>query len=471
MKFDAEKIMVVAIIAMCMLHLYFYDINQGWWWDEAVFLDSAKLIANGEGYILDQFRPPLFPHLLSLFMFSGTAVKLIPPLFSVMSVIAIYYLGKALYSRQAGLLSALFLSSSHLFIFFTAKIFGESVFVFLMTMSILFFYSGIRKDERLFLLAGLFAALSLLTRYTGLILVPLFGMMLIVERKHLKSKWLWAGVFVFVVSLYPWLSFCDCVYSSPFGCMEANFRIVEDTAGFMPDAGNWTYYLDKSVAIFGFAFLLMVPAVFFMQKERKLPDKLMLSGFVLCLVFLACVARKEIKYAVSFFPIFYTFIGYGAYRILYSKDNNGKEKIKAVPSVLILSILLIAELSSGISLLYDDYLSGSAQREAAEYLKSEGVSKGTFIMTENYPVFHYVTEAGIIKFSDMGQGFGEVDEDSFRETVYNKSVEYVIIDKFEPTYPDFINASVNASERFDFLSLEKVVKFGGEDAIWIYRVV
>ena len=146
---------IILAVATVIPGLYFYNVNQGYWWDEAVYLGLARNLYEGNGYFVnmnqDSFRPPFFPALTAgmwwAFGFSEPLVKALPPLFLMLSGIVMYFFGKKLYGMEAGIWASLMLVTSHMFLFYGQKFLTETLFVFLSLMMLYTLYTGMEEKK------------------------------------------------------------------------------------------------------------------------------------------------------------------------------------------------------------------------------------------------------------------------------------------------------------------------------------
>ena len=89
-KLTANNVFLILLLINIGFMVYFYNVNQGYWWDEAVYLGLAQNLNEGRGYWInvegqEAFRPPLLPYLTAgLFSmgFTEPLVKALPPLFA-----------------------------------------------------------------------------------------------------------------------------------------------------------------------------------------------------------------------------------------------------------------------------------------------------------------------------------------------------------------------------------------------------
>lgn len=92
-------------------------------------------------------------------------------IFAVLTIIAVFFLGKQMYDRNTGLLSAIFLAVAPFFILNSITVLVHTPFLFFYIIFILFFFKSINKDSLLNpLIGGLSLGFAFLTRPADIIL-------------------------------------------------------------------------------------------------------------------------------------------------------------------------------------------------------------------------------------------------------------------------------------------------------------
>jgi outer membrane protein assembly factor BamB len=139
-------------------------------------------------------KPPLYMWLMSLayqaFGVSNFTTRLWSPIFATMLLVAMFYLGKILYNRAVGLVSALVLGLFATFYSFAQHAMTDVPFVFFLVASIYFFIqSQTRQNTRWQpVLGGLFFGLALMTKQLEALLIPIILLIYLILTQHnLKS--------------------------------------------------------------------------------------------------------------------------------------------------------------------------------------------------------------------------------------------------------------------------------------------
>ncbi len=162
-------------------------------------------------------KPPLFIWLETLsircFGLSEWSLRLWPAILAVAGCLAVYVVGRTLFDRKVGLLSAIILVTSGLWYGFGHIISLDMAVSVLLSCTLFTFLLGIREQpglKRRMLIWGSFicAALAMLTK--GLIGIVLPGLIvglwivLLNEWEILKSIYLRSGVLIFLLIAAPW---------------------------------------------------------------------------------------------------------------------------------------------------------------------------------------------------------------------------------------------------------------------------
>lgn len=162
-------------------------------------------------------KPPLFywfeAFLIKLFGLSEWSVRTGPALFALFGCLMVYYAGARLFSRTAGILSAVVLATSLLFFALSRLISPDMPVSVLLTASLLSFLLGTREPagsaRRLFF-RGFYAFAALATLTKGLIGVVFPGMIILTwmlvtkERRVLGSMHLPSGLALFLLIAATW---------------------------------------------------------------------------------------------------------------------------------------------------------------------------------------------------------------------------------------------------------------------------
>ncbi|NIA04130.1 MAG: hypothetical protein GWP09_02150, partial [Nitrospiraceae bacterium] len=174
---DNKKRVVIFITLIILLILSFilrlWPLQIYHWWDETVYLQNAEVIFSGRtNYNEFYLRPPLISLIFAggyLFYHSVYTAEVIVALMGTLSVYFIYLIGKEWYNQEIGLLSAIFLGLSPMFVEASHWIMTSTSSL---TFAMIAFYLSIialkKKSRTYILLSGVLMGISFLTRFTSI---------------------------------------------------------------------------------------------------------------------------------------------------------------------------------------------------------------------------------------------------------------------------------------------------------------
>lgn len=129
------------------------------WWDEFITLGVAKLDFSRMAHILStvgpsdigcELFPPLYHSLVRLCLGVGesdAAVRLPSVIFGTLTIPAVYFLGRTLFSKNAGLFAAAFCAVSAYHLNYSRELRPYSLYLFLAILSMAFFYRAFKENH------------------------------------------------------------------------------------------------------------------------------------------------------------------------------------------------------------------------------------------------------------------------------------------------------------------------------------
>lgn len=461
-----EKYLKHAIIVLILFSLaakfYFIFINEGMWWDEAVYLQLGKNIQKGY-YSLDQskaietFRPPLLPLLISPFSNDVTIARLFVALVSIFSVISVYVLCKQLFGKDTALWASLFVSTNQLFVFFSIKVLTEPMFIALFCISLLFLTKGQKKRANFFF-AGMFAGLALLTRYLGTLLIAacmLYFLFLFLKSKEKKgkektdiAKKAMFYIFGLLLALSPWLAASHFYYGNLLGSYLTNFAVYAEE---LP-AYNFLGNLSGTAEILGFQAVFMLAGLCLFAaraKKNEARNILLLALFILPMAFVLLMPYAEPRYLLSYLAVYAIFAGF-----VLKHESKYARYLRAAALVACLFCAF-----SGFAIAWKDRDSSSGLAEASLFLKGM-TSENDAIMSESYPYVYYLSGRRAFVFPK--------NESDVPGYVRENEIKYVLLYKFEPKNPAYTQYYFESNAIFE--RVKSFGQWGDENAAVIYRV-
>jgi len=194
---------ILILIILLGLGLRLILINQSFWLDEAAQLDMSQqpVSAIWSGRDAD-FHPPLFYLLTHYWLNTGLrsewVLRLLPIIFGVWSIFAIYLLATKLFSSRAGLISALILAINPFHIYYSQEMRSYSLICLFAIFSYLFLI------RRQWLRLSLVNVLLIYTHYsTFFVPVSQIVFLAFYDRQHF-SRYL-QSVLITMVLYLPWI--------------------------------------------------------------------------------------------------------------------------------------------------------------------------------------------------------------------------------------------------------------------------
>jgi hypothetical protein len=224
---------LIFIILYLVFRVAILNINSAEWGDSYRILRATDYLKSFT-YPSDEKRPPLFSALLLLSPLTDAIAgsRVIMLMLSVLILTSFYFLLKQInlsLTENQRFFSMVFLAINPLFLYWSIRIYADSLFLFLMLLSLNIFYLYQRHPQRFLLPALSFTTiLAVLTRFEGYILFAclFLSIFLSVKKKFETLFYLIPFIlFLFMVIYFPQFSF----YKNPIGSSyvdEATGRIL-----------------------------------------------------------------------------------------------------------------------------------------------------------------------------------------------------------------------------------------------------
>ncbi len=214
---DRSNLYLLGILIFAFLirgYYFFLTKNQAHWWDTlayaAIAKESVYHLWTGTHFIVSEsiIRAPLLSFLWSLFMRLNLSeiwvLIFLEYLPSLASVYLVYLIGKEMYNKKVGLISAFIMSILWINIFYTARIMTDIPSSFLVLLSIYFFFKSYEDlNIKYFSLSIFSLSLSILMRNSSFLIGATYIIFLLIVKKHkiLKDKNFWIGGIIGIIPL------------------------------------------------------------------------------------------------------------------------------------------------------------------------------------------------------------------------------------------------------------------------------
>jgi len=288
---DKTNWILIGIIAFALIiRLYYFVLTKGQalWWDESEYLAMAKSWIHQIPALNENLNPQrtiLFPGLIALFYligFSDIMVKFLVVLIpSVLVVYIMYLIGKEMYNKKIGLISAFLMSIFWLLIFNTNRFHTDALGMLFSFLAILFFWKRYVTDKKrkYMLWVALFLALGILIRPLVGINVFILGVFLILMRRTriIKDKYLWVSTILGFIVLIPLLIYNYSKFNLIFAFISSYSTGLDPSGAwkiftFFQWFSEWIFFIIFIIGIIYILFNLIVGYDYIFKKKNLTAD-------------------------------------------------------------------------------------------------------------------------------------------------------------------------------------------------------
>lgn len=188
--------------------------NKFYFDDEFEYFKIVENFLKGNGFIISEklksFRPPLYPFILTIFKLLNIdifGIRLFQVFISTFTIYIIYLIGKETFDEKVGLLSAFVSAIYPFFIFYTGFLLTETLFIFLVTLTVFFILKIVENNGKISFKSGILLGLGGLTRPILQLYLPIvcFHILNLKENLTLRFKKIIFLFIGFFLSLSPWI--------------------------------------------------------------------------------------------------------------------------------------------------------------------------------------------------------------------------------------------------------------------------
>ena len=263
--------------------------------DEYIYSKTAKSFYDNFEFKVQNIPtntyPPLYPILLSIsFIFSDNMIlvyllmKIINCLISGLIIIPGYLLSKEFLNKKLSIISTILIGIHPAIFNFSNYIMAENLYYPLFLTSIYFLYKSIKENSyKTSLFLGIITGLTILTKFAGIILIPIIGLTslyLIIYKKQLRQIETKAiSLIIAFLTLIPWFIRNKLVLGNFIG------HYGEESLNFI------TVNFIKSIIIFSdwiiinlFSLLLSSGIILFLFNFTKIKTKIKDEFFIITLI-------------------------------------------------------------------------------------------------------------------------------------------------------------------------------------------
>ena len=359
-------------------------------WYSAPYTDGVYLMTLFESFNPNNSYPPLYSAILYLFNFglgdpiiSGRLVSII----SGMGVILLlFHFGRRFFDDKTALLAVLVYGTAPLVFRWDIRVMSDSLFSLFFLSSCYFLYRGLKKEgSSNFLLFNVLGALSALTRYQGLVFIPisLVWIYLNIAKKGGSER-----IIEMVIGIMCWF----CI---PAWMFYRGFSHARHFQGFLTGSGSIWLTLGKLIVmlemfipalVYAFGYLasgVTIYGIYLYSRERLGPKWFLFTCGYLFFAFWvahsAFIVSFQIRYFFPFWPLVSLFTAVGLVQTAKDHPRAG--------NVLLGLILIFNVFWVGMVLHFQRDAFGSLKR-SAEYV-AKNLPDAVIISDENYKFTYF----------------------------------------------------------------------------------
>jgi len=360
---------------------------HGWTWDEGIFAEIGKNLAfRGKFEIAQGFQQGQYQRgvylvpgpltmtlnalVIRLFGVGVVQVRMVSVLLSLGCILLVYVIGRQLASRAVGLIAALVLGANYLFLLLSRVGLTDVplVFFFLLTMYAYLRSRASPNRKRWAAVMGLSAAMATLSKYSGVLVVPIIALYYVVETlvtRRIAWQEIGTAVALFVM---PLAAFFGAVYFTYPEGIEQIVNLGAQQVGNIGVAETYTQFVREYPLLSLLGGLGLLAAL-----VRMSHTTLILVPWALTMFCWFILSSGSLKYSLILVPIF-ALLGGNLVHLAYSavESSRGRRKAVSMAGLGVVAALtascVVLHLKDGITELtrYDDY----SQQQVADFLNA-----------------------------------------------------------------------------------------------------
>ncbi len=368
-KILEKPFLAISILLVLCAYLFFFRLGSMALTDpdETFYAQTAKEMLNrGDWatpylYGKPQFEKPILIYWLvessyKMFGVNEKSARLPSAVFGLLGVIAMYLLGKLLFNKRAGFLSAIILATNVEYIILSRACITDMVLTVLMLAGVLFFFYGYLKGKGYFYIFSSAAfALAVLTKGPIAIFLPavIFSSFLFITKdlgalKKIPFGWC---LLVFILVAAPWYFLAYKIHGKEFIDAFFGFQNVTRFMQSEHKIGSQIYYNIPVIFAGFFPWSAFLPSGFWYFLKRS-------------------ISERKAERAIPIFILIWFFVIF-----IFFSISRTKLPTYVFPSFIALALM--------IGLLWDDFLNIAKNRERSDFARQldTGVKASYYLMT------------------------------------------------------------------------------------------
>jgi len=338
--------------------------------DDAYYAQKAKeLLRTGDLFTLYYNNTPRFDNtpfyiwlvalMFKLFGVNEYNARFFSCLSAIGSLVVIYLLARIIYKdKWSKFFSVLVLATTFYYTKYAMHAMFDVTLSFLYTLVMLFFILGILKNEKYFLLSGVFVGFSILTKsLLGTFPIIIMGaFLLLYDRKKILSKYFILSILISLFMALPWYLLEYIKYGDKFLSEHFGWLFLERGFGkSLPKQNLFSYfYYLKFLLIFYLPWIPFAIASIFVELKKKKREKeemfllLPIIWILTVLILMSIPGTRKSWYIMPVFPALALITG--DYFNRYVLRNEKVRILSARIIILVFSIIMIIVVATPISL-------------------------------------------------------------------------------------------------------------------------
>ena len=397
---NKTTLVLLLILFIFAAYLRIFPLQYSHFWDEAVYLQHARMFIEGRtNYSELDMRPP-FISVLYAFGFliwdNIYVANIVQGLITALVVPISYLFMRENFTQRSAVLTALLFAFSPYLVDFSHNLLTNSPAVTLMMASV-YLYS--RSDGKSHLGSGIMFGISVLTRFTSLFLVVFFALQLLLTIRQESS---WKRMLLFSIGsaavLVPYMSWA---YVS-FGDFAYTFKLARHIIiEYLPYVNPSKYYyaffeIFLVVALLGLlawlAGVVLNARTLYNNNPTFVSECALFFWGILYVSYMMTIPVKETRYLLPLYVAVLPLSGLGIDRSIEALGR--RSKVFRNISVGSLALALAVEFSPSFTQMGKGWVDDDVwvQVEIAQYISSIANENEVIYARTSYPVFAYYSE-------------------------------------------------------------------------------
>jgi outer membrane protein assembly factor BamB len=322
---NALTVLVLVIFAVA----FFASLGAGPLWaaDEKTYSQMAHHMLKSGDYLLPWAygepaiwtgKPPVLMWLMALsyqaFGVNNYSTRLWNPMFGILSLVIMFYLGKKLYNEKVGFLSVVVLGTFITFFEFATHAMTDGPLLFFMLASIYFMILSEEKNSSYYAaLGGLFFGLALMTKQIQALLIPLIIIAYFVATKRSLRFFFTKSFTLFwvvpVLVCFPYVLYMTMRFRDFWDCYLIYCVVERATTPIEGHAGSPLFYIKYLVTGENLLWVALLPfsvvlCGFNAFVKRHKSDILIFAWMAIVLVLFSVAQTKLYWYILPALPAF-----------------------------------------------------------------------------------------------------------------------------------------------------------------------